>query len=98
MFLLAGTGRVEVEQNLLNNKVKTITAYYGNDLVLWGQSDAGSFQESHQSPTPIIDSSYAINSESQALLGDSTSLDKAASNIDVPDYLMSSTSAAETFG
>ena len=35
---LAGPGNhVEVEENLLNNKVKTITAYYGDKLVKWGR-------------------------------------------------------------
>jgi hypothetical protein len=35
---LAGEGgRVEIEQNLLNQKVKTITAYYG-ELVMDGQA------------------------------------------------------------
>lgn len=29
-------GNVEIEQNLLNNKLKTITAYYG-ELVLEGE-------------------------------------------------------------
>ena len=34
---LAGEGgSVEIEQNLLNNKLKTITAYYG-ELVMDGQ-------------------------------------------------------------
>lgn len=36
---LAGPGnRVEIEQNLLNNKLKTITAYYGDELIDWGQN------------------------------------------------------------
>lgn len=36
---LAGPGgKVEIEQNLLNNKLKTITAYYG-ELVLEGEYD-----------------------------------------------------------
>jgi hypothetical protein len=26
-------GRVEIEQNVLNCKLKTITAYYGDDLI-----------------------------------------------------------------
>lgn len=36
---LAGPGnRVEIEQNLLNNKVKTVTAYYGEELIDWGKN------------------------------------------------------------
>ena len=34
--MLAGPGnRVEIEQNLLNNKIKTVTAYFGEDLIEW---------------------------------------------------------------
>ena len=37
LTVLAGEGgSVEIEQNLLNNKLKTITAYYG-ELVMDGQ-------------------------------------------------------------
>lgn len=39
LMQLAGPGnRVEIEQNLLNNKVKTITAYYGEELINWGKN------------------------------------------------------------
>lgn len=31
--LAANSGKAEIEQNMLNNKVKTITAYYG-ELIL----------------------------------------------------------------
>lgn len=51
---LAGPGnRVEIEQNLLNNKVKTITAYYGEELIDWGENmnqvseDVDCFLEDH---------------------------------------------------
>ena len=38
MVELAGPGNnVEIEQNLLNSKVKTVTAYYGNELIEWGR-------------------------------------------------------------
>lgn len=36
-------GNVEIEQNLLNNKLKTITAYYG-ELVLEGEHVAEAAQ------------------------------------------------------
>ncbi|XP_076804965.1 trimethylguanosine synthase-like isoform X1 [Clavelina lepadiformis] len=36
LVMLAGPGnRVEIEQNLLNNKIKTVTAYFGEDLIEW---------------------------------------------------------------
>ena len=29
---------MEIEQNMLNNKIKTVTAYYGEELIEWGKS------------------------------------------------------------
>lgn len=36
MFLAGPGNMVEIEQNLLNNKIKTLTAYYGEEMIEWG--------------------------------------------------------------
>jgi len=38
-------GKVEVEQNLLNNKIKTVTAYFGDELIEWGKMQNGTVDD-----------------------------------------------------
>ena len=96
MILLAGPGnKVEVEQNLLNNKVKTITAYYGKELIEWGQA----LQETAE--TGLNDASYAGDAELQRSLNNDTLNEKEKLNsmidLETPDYLLDANDT-ETFG
>lgn len=58
-------GNVEIEQNLLNNKLKTITAYYG-ELVLEGEH----VEEAAQNVDNIADIEETNQSDSTQEMGD----------------------------
>lgn len=58
-------GNVEIEQNLLNNKLKTITAYYG-ELVLEGEH----IEEAAQNVDNIADIEETNQSDSTQETGD----------------------------
>lgn len=58
-------GNVEIEQNLLNNKLKTITAYYG-ELVLEGEH----VEEAAQNVDNIAEIEEANQSDSTQETGD----------------------------
>lgn len=58
-------GNVEIEQNLLNNKLKTITAYYG-ELVLEGEH----VEEAAQNVDNIADIEQTNQSDSTQETGD----------------------------
>lgn len=58
-------GNVEIEQNLLNNKLKTITAYYG-ELVLEGEH----VEEAAQNVDNIADIEETNQSDSTQETGD----------------------------
>lgn len=58
-------GNVEIEQNLLNNKLKTITAYYG-ELVLEGEH----VEEAAQNVDNIAEIEETNQSNSTQEMGD----------------------------
>lgn len=58
-------GNVEIEQNLLNNKLKTITAYYG-ELVLEGEQ----VEEAAQNVDNIAEIEETNQSDSTQETGD----------------------------
>lgn len=58
-------GNVEIEQNLLNNKLKTITAYYG-ELVLEGEH----VEEAAQNVDNIAEIEQTNQSDSTQETGD----------------------------
>lgn len=58
-------GNVEIEQNLLNNKLKTITAYYG-ELVLEGEH----IEEAAQNVDNIAEIEETNQSDSTQETGD----------------------------
>lgn len=58
-------GNVEIEQNLLNNKLKTITAYYG-ELVLEGEH----VEEAAQNVDNIAEIEETSQSDSTQETGD----------------------------
>lgn len=58
-------GNVEIEQNLLNNKLKTITAYYG-ELVLEGEH----IEEAAQNVDNIAEIEQTNQSDSTQETGD----------------------------
>lgn len=58
-------GNVEIEQNLLNNKLKTITAYYG-ELVLEGEH----VEEAAQNVDNIAEIKQTNQSDSTQETGD----------------------------
>lgn len=58
-------GNVEIEQNLLNNKLKTITAYYG-ELVLEGEH----VEEAAQNVDSIAEIEETNQSDSTQETGD----------------------------
>nr|CAB3266934.1 trimethylguanosine synthase [Phallusia mammillata] len=64
LVTLAGPGnKVEVEQNMLNNKVKTVTAYYGDELIEWGRKMSQWNAQSEGDDGLLNDTGYSADNE-----------------------------------
>uniref|UniRef100_H2ZN24 Trimethylguanosine synthase n=1 Tax=Ciona savignyi TaxID=51511 RepID=H2ZN24_CIOSA len=77
---LAGQGKhVELEQNMLNNKISTLTAYYGDELIDWGGNNQ--FTDATNDDTRRLDDTgYAADFELQDSLAEHSSF-----SLDVAD-------------
>nr|XP_026693222.1 trimethylguanosine synthase isoform X1 [Ciona intestinalis] len=65
LVCLAGPGnQVELEQNMLNNKIVTITAYYGKELIEWGKGNQ-LFKDTNNQLNMLDDTGYAADFEIQ---------------------------------
>lgn len=84
---LAGPGNsVEIEQNLLNSKIKTLTAYYGSELIEWGQE----VERNHKQSSSI----EGFNVDSEPKL---STFNETNTSLDTPDYLLD-LDCVESFG
>ena len=98
LVLLAGPGnKCEVEQNLLNNKIKTITAYYGQELIEWGST----LQETSNEKNPLNDADFNASTDlqtfSESCASEKTFEDENFCGLETPDFLADNNSV-ETFG
>ncbi|XP_039270802.2 uncharacterized protein LOC120345426 isoform X1 [Styela clava] len=98
LMRLAGPGnKVEIEQNMLNNKVKTVTAYFGTELIEWGGQENDMYVRSETTCSLLDDDigeetdnfeSIKRNKITQGKIGDG----------DTMDFGVYEESGAETFG
>lgn len=84
---LTGPGNsVEIKQNLLNSKIKTITAYYGSELIEWGQE----VERNHKKSSSTQD--FDVDSEPKL-----STFNETNTSLDTPDYL-ADIDCVESFG
>lgn len=96
LMRLAGPGnKVEIEQNLLNNKVKTVTAYYGDELIEWGGKERDGYLQSETNFSLPEDDPHAIGHDTKNL---KLNKEQTALEDNEFDFGIYEENGAETFG